>query len=167
MIGDLDSLEDAEALRARGIPIHRIEEQESTDLEKCLYSISAPLYLGVGFLGGRVDHELAALNALAKAPDRAVILIGRQDICLACPAAGLSLDVAEGERVSLFPMGEARGTRSVGLRWPVTGLDFAPAGRVGTSNIALGGPLEVRFEGGPMLLILPARYLRETFTRLR
>lgn len=159
IIGDMDSLADAGAQTARGVPVHPIAEQDSTDLEKCLYSIVAPLYLGVGFLGGRVDHELAALNAVAKNPGKSLILIGREDICLRCPEGGLRFDAGEGDRVSLFPMGPARGTRSSGLRWPVTGLDFAPWDRVGTSNMARGGPVEIGFEGGPVLVILPAAYL--------
>lgn len=166
MIGDIDSLADRRAIEARGVPVHRIDEQESTDLEKCLYSVEAPLYLGVGFLGGQVDHELAALNALAKHPGEPLILIGERDICLRVPEAGISLTAEAGDRVSLFPMGPARGTHSAGLRWPVTDLDLAPAGRIGTSNAALGGMLEARFTGGPVLLILPARYLGEVARRM-
>ena len=159
VIGDMDSLRDPAALAAAGVALRRIAEQDSTDLEKCLYSIAAPLYLGVGFLGGRLDHELAALNAVAKNPDRRLILIGREDLCLLVPAAGLAFEAAAGDRVSLFPMGPCRGTRSTGLRWPVTGLDFAPGERVGTSNAATGGPVAIGFDGGPMLAILPAAYL--------
>lgn len=165
VIGDLDSLQNREALEATGVPVHWIAEQDSTDLDKCLCSIAAPLYLGVGFLAGRVDHELAALNALAKAAENPLVLIGRDDVCLRCPDAGLELDLPEGERVSLFPMGPARGTHCDGLRWSVTGLDFAPWGRIGTSNIALGGRVRLRFDGGPMMLILPARHL-EAVTRV-
>ena len=66
VIGDMDSLSGAERLRAAGVPIHEVEEQDSTDLEKCLYSVEAPLFVGLGFLGGRIDHHLAAMNALVK-----------------------------------------------------------------------------------------------------
>ncbi|TPE53542.1 thiamine diphosphokinase [Amaricoccus solimangrovi] len=158
IIGDIDSL-GSDPAREGAPPVHRIAEQDTTDLEKCLYSIEAPLYLGVGFLGGRVDHELAALNALARHPERRMILIGESDLCLRCPEAGLRLSAEAGERVSLFPMGPARGTRSVGLTWPVTDLELAPAGRIGTSNSALGGPLEIGFSGGPVLVILPVGHL--------
>ena len=156
-IGDLDSLADPSALEAAGVAVHRVAEQDTTDLEKCLYSVTAPLYLGVGVLGGRIDHELAALNAVAKNPGKRVVLLGREDVCLRWPGKGMALDLAAGERVSLFPMGAARGLASEGLRWPVTDLDFAPGGRVGTSNIATGGPVRLEFAGGPVLMILPER----------
>ena len=53
-----------------GVPMHAIAEQDTTDLEKCLYSVEAPLFIGLGFLGGRIDHHLAAMNALVKYPGR-------------------------------------------------------------------------------------------------
>jgi thiamine pyrophosphokinase len=53
-------------------------------------------------------------------------------------------------------MGPASG-RATGLRWPIEGLDFAPAGRVGTSNAATG-PVSIEMRG-PMLLILPRAQL--------
>lgn len=52
VIGDMDSLLGSARLAAAGVPLHRIAEQDSTDLEKCLRSISAPLVIGLGFLGG-------------------------------------------------------------------------------------------------------------------
>ena len=50
--------------------LHPIPEQDSTDFDKCLRHIAAPLVLGVGFLGGRVDHELAAFSTLVTRCDR-------------------------------------------------------------------------------------------------
>ncbi|MER2508444.1 MAG: thiamine pyrophosphokinase, partial [Amaricoccus sp.] len=149
------SLGDPAALRARGVALHEVAEQNSTDLEKCLYSIEAPLILGVGFLGGRLDHHLAAMNALVKYPGRRVVLIGREDLCFLCPPV-FALEMAAGERVSLFPMGPVTGLVGEGLRWPVQGLRFAPDGRIGTSNAASGGRLRLGFDAPRMLVILPA-----------
>lgn len=165
VIGDMDSLRDPAAMRARGVALCEVTEQTSTDLEKCLYSIEAPLVLGVGFLGGRLDHHLAAMNALAKHPAR-VVLIGDEDICFLCPP-DFALDMAAGDRVSLFPMGPVTGVLGEGLRWPIAGLRFAPDGRIGTSNAARGGPLRLGFDAPRMLVILPARYLAKVADRLR
>jgi thiamine pyrophosphokinase len=52
------------------VPVHHLPEQDTTDFEKCLYSVAAPLLLGVGFLGGRADHHLAAMNVLVRYADR-------------------------------------------------------------------------------------------------
>lgn len=158
VIGDFDSLS-PQALAQ--IPLnrqHRITEQTSTDFEKALVRISAPLVLGVGFLGGRVDHQLAVFHTLLAVPERPCVLIGQHEIvCLAPPE--ITLPTKEGDTVSLFPMGGATG-RSEGLAWPIEGLYLAPGQRVGTSNQATG-PIRLWMDRPEMLLILPRRLMPE------
>ncbi len=166
VIGDMDSLRDADALRRRGVPLHAVAEQDSTDLEKCLRSIAAPLFVGLGFLGGRIDHHLAAMNALARHPAVPVVLVGGGDLCFLCPTR-FAIDLAPGTRVSLFPLGPVSGIASEGLRWTVTGLDFAPDGRIGTSNEARGGPVRLEWDAPRMLAILPADHLEKAVAALR
>ncbi len=165
VIGDMDSLRGAGRLRAAGVPIHEVEEQDSTDLEKCLYSVEAPLFIGLGFLGGRIDHHLAAMNALVKNAGRPVVLLGGEDLCFLCPPR-FEIAMAAGTRVSLFPMGPVTGL-SEGLRWPIDGLAFRPDARIGTSNIALGGRMRLEFDAPRMLVILPAALLGPVSDRLR
>jgi thiamine pyrophosphokinase len=152
VIGDMDSLDGAARARLPVDTLFPVAEQDSTDFEKCLREIRAPLILGVGFMGARLDHQLAACNALVRWPDRRCILIGPADICFHAPA-DLALDLEADGRISLFPMGRLRG-RSQGLRWPIDGLDFAPDGRIGTSNAATG-PVRLSFDTPGMLVILP------------
>lgn len=165
VIGDMDSAADPGALRAAGIAVHRLAEQETTDLEKCLYSVEAPLYIGVGFLGGRIDHELAALNVLVRHPEKPVVLLGEADLCFLCPAE-LALVLPEGTRVSFFPLAPTVGRVSEGLRWSVAGLAMAPGGRIGTSNRALGGPLRAGFAPRSVIAILPEAFLGQVVPAL-
>ena len=165
VIGDMDSLRSGPALAARGVALHHLPEQETTDLEKCLYSVAAPLLIGLGFLGGRIDHHLAAMNALVRYPDRAAILVGTEDLCFRCPAT-LELDLPAGARVSLFPMAPVRGLVSEGLRWPVAGLAMAPDARIGTSNLATGGRVRLAFDGPAMLVMLDAAHLAAVAARI-
>lgn len=152
VIGDLDSLPPEVMQALPPAVLHRIEEQDSTDFDKCLRHIEAPLVLGHGFLGARLDHQLAAMTVLARHPDRRCLLVGEQDVvCLAPPR--LALDLPVGLRLSLYPLAPVRG-RSDGLRWPLEGLRFAPDGIVGTSN-EVTGPVRLEFETPGMLLILP------------
>lgn len=152
VFGDLDSLSDAGRAAIPADRLHRITEQEHTDFEKCLSRIDAPLVLAVGFAGARQDHFLAALNTLARRVGPPCILIAGADVITLAPRR-ITLDLAAGTRVSLVPMGPAWGC-STGLKWPIDGLDFAPDGRVGTSNEARG-PVTLSDIHGPMLLILP------------
>ena len=157
VIGDLDSLSPAARAAIDAVRIHAIDEQESTDFEKALRSVSAPGVIAVGFTGARLDHELAAFNALLKRPDFPCVLMGKRDIVFAAPRQ-FSLTLEPGARVSLFPMAPVTG-RSTGLRWPIDGLQFAPDTRIGTSNRAETAEISLSFEGPGMLVILPKRFL--------
>ena len=166
IIGDLDSLTNHELWRKSGTKVHRIPEQDSTDFEKCLYTIHAKFYLGVGFLGRRLDHSLACLSALVSQRDKPVLLLGETDVVFHVPER-FGLELAAETRVSLFPLLPVRGIASEGLQWPIEGIDFAPGGRIGTSNAALGGTMSVALDGPGMLMILPARYLEAVAVTLR
>ncbi|MCF6443823.1 thiamine diphosphokinase [Nereida sp. MMG025] len=152
VIGDLDSIDNA-TRAAFEDRLHPIWEQDSTDFDKALRHISAPLVLGLGFLGKRVDHQLAAFSVLARYPDRKCILVGKHDVvCLAPAKISLTMDV--GERLSLFPLGEVKGT-SHGLEWPIDDVAFAPDGRIGTSNRSNARQVYLTFEAPKMVLITP------------
>ena len=149
VIGDMDSLSAPAAQMLAG-RIHRVDEQDSTDFGKCLRLVRADFYLGLGFTGLRLDHTLSALNEVAARPARRVLLIAEEEVIFRAPTR-LTLNLNPGERLSLYPMGLARG-RSIGLRWPIDGITFTPGGRIGTSNEALG-PVHLEIEG-PMLVML-------------
>lgn len=152
VIGDMDSLGAADLARIDPALVHHVTEQDSTDFEKALCRVDAPLILGLGFLGARRDHELANYNTLVRHAHRACILVGADEIVMLAPP-DLSLDLDPGTRVSLFPMRAVTG-RSSGLLWPIDGIGFSPDGRVGTSNAATG-PVRLAFDAPGMLLILP------------
>lgn len=152
VIGDLDSLgAQARACLPAG-RVHRITEQDSTDFDKALRNIASPVVVGVGFSGGRLDHQLAALSTLVRHSTRPCILLGDTDVVFHAPRS-LRLDLSDGERLSLFPMRQITG-RSTGLQWPINGLTLAPGGRIGTSNRATG-MVTLDFDGDGMLVILP------------
>lgn len=151
VIGDMDSISAAAEAAFAG-RLHAIDEQVSTDFDKALRSVAAPLVIAVGFSGGRIDHELAVLNTLLVRPERPCIVAGGVSLLFLCPPE-LRLDVAPGTLVSLFPMAECR-IESEGLLWPTDGIDFTPIGRIGTSNQATGQVL-IRPSAPVLLVILP------------
>ncbi|MGX9354797.1 thiamine diphosphokinase [Roseobacteraceae bacterium S113] len=164
VIGDMDSLP---AVTRATLPpgrVHHIAEQDSTDFDKALRSISAPLIIGVGFLGKRLDHQLAALNRLVARPDKRIILVDNEDIVFLAPPK-LNLPLEDGARVSLFPMAAVRGT-SAGLHWPIDGIEMSPDQRVGTSNLATG-PVILQMEAASMLILLPRACLSLAVQALR
>lgn len=155
VIGDLDSISAAARRLLPAAALHHIAEQETTDFDKALRSVVAPFVLAIGFAGARMDHGLAVLNCLVRqGGDRPCLLLGPQDIVFAAPPRPVRLDLRRGDRLSLFPMAEVGG-RSEGLEWPIDGIDFAPAGRIGTSNRVTRGPVLLDFARPGMLVILP------------
>ena len=127
VIGDMDSCPTG-VRQMSDIKITEISAQDTTDFEKCLGTINAPLIIGLGFLGGRLDHELAALNALAQTPQN-VVLVGDTDLVFRLPAfTRLSLPI--GTRISTFPMGK------VEIRVPIGRLRRVNAGRRNTRSVS-------------------------------
>lgn len=150
VVGDLDSISDLAKTRLAKV-LHPIGEQDSTDFEKCLTHLDAPFVIAVGFTGGRMDHQFAVMNTMARLPMPPVLLLGEEDICFRAPPE-CALELPVGTRLSLVPMGLSSG-RSAGLQWPIDGIDFAPDGRIGTSN-RVTGPVRLLIDGA-MLVILP------------
>ncbi len=159
VIGDLDSIADRARWEGGATRVLHLEEQETTDFEKCLYSTEAPLYVAVGFTGRRVDHTLAVLHALLSNSAKRVIVLGPDDAVALVPPGGIALDLAVGARVSFFPLAPVNGVASEGLEWPIDGLDFAPGWRIGTSNRATAARVSARFDGPPMLVMVERRFL--------
>lgn len=156
IIGDFDSVPAEVLAQIPQNKQHRIAEQDSTDFDKALRHMVAPVVLAVGFLGGRVDHQLACLSVLARYPERPCILVGPEECVLLCPPQ-LALDTVPGDVVSLVPLAPVQGT-STGLRWPIDGLAFHPIDRIGTSNEA-NGPVALTMEAPAMVLIVSRRCL--------
>lgn len=163
VIGDLDSLSAATRAQIPAACIHQITEQDTTDFEKALLRIAAPLVIGVGFTGGRVDHQLAVFHALVAHASRPCVLLGAAEIIFHAPPQ-ISLPMQKGDIVSLFPLA-AVGGRSTGLRWPIEGLAFDPARRIGTSNQATG-PVALQMKDPGMLVILPRRLMPSVVAQL-
>ncbi|MFT4715661.1 MAG: thiamine pyrophosphokinase [Paracoccaceae bacterium] len=156
VIGDLDGLMNMDiAVAAQGI--HRIPEQDSTDFEKCLYSIDAPFVIAHGVTGSRFDHSLAAMNALIKYFPLPVIVVSGKDLIFVCPPE-LHLPLPVGTRVSLFPLATVFG-KSKGLEYPIDEIELSPIGRIGTSNRTVDEKIEVSFAEPIMLVILPRKHL--------
>ncbi|MFK7754096.1 MAG: thiamine diphosphokinase [Sedimentitalea sp.] len=152
VVGDMDSLAAKDRARIDPARLMQIDEQDSTDFAKALGQIEAPLVLGVGFLGARLDHQLAVLNTLVARPVPPCVLIGAHEVVFHAPPQ-IALTLQKGDIVSLFPFAPVTG-RSTGLAWPIDGLNFAPNGFVGTSNRA-EGPISLAFDMPGMIVCVP------------
>ncbi len=162
VIGDMDSLQPDAAL-AFADRLHRIAEQDTTDFDKALRHIAAPLVIAVGVTGGRFDHELAVMHTLVRRAGQRCIVLGAESLTFVCPPT-IALTLPVGMVFSLFPMGSVR-VASEGLRWPTAGLDFAPDSVIGTSNEVVG-PVVLDADRPAMLVILPRAALTKVMRGL-
>ena len=155
ILGDLDSLVE-KSTWAKSTNLHQIDEQDTTDFEKCLYALSAPYFVGFGFLGKRFDHSLAALHVLAKyCQQKNVMLIDQAD-ALIVTCGQVEMDLPLGSRVSVFPLAEVRFKRSEGLEYALDGQVLSPGKMIGTSNISNRETITIEPEVGnnsPYVLI--------------
>ncbi|WP_237057938.1 thiamine diphosphokinase [Loktanella sp. M215] len=157
VIGDMDSLTPA-ARAAFGTIMHPVAEQDTTDFEKCLTRITAPLIMAAGFLGGRLDHTLSTLGVLARLRAWHVVLVSRWDVCVLLPQGDSVWPVAEGLPLGLLPLGQAR-VSSQGLRWDLDDRAMAPDGLVSSSNAVAASPVRLQV-AGPVLLTLSPQAAR-------
>ena len=155
VIGDLDSLSDA-ARAAFADRLHRIDDPDTTDFEKVVDRTEAPLLIGLGFLGGRLDHTLAALNALARRAHRPIVLLGAEDTVFLAPPR-LHLDLPPGTAMALLPLGACRVT-TTGLRWNLSDAALAPDARISSSNETAARQVHIT-STGPLAITLPPEHL--------
>lgn len=164
LYGDGDSLSGARHA-ALAEKYQRIAEQETSDFEKALARIDAPFILAHGFTGGRIDHSFAALQSLGRYRGM-LFLVGQEDFCLRLKA-DVTLDLAAGTRLSLLALERAE-VAMEGVAWPFEGA-LTPLAQMSLSNRALGGahgPVQLRTDGGAVILTLPIEMLEAQLPQL-
>ncbi|WP_164659988.1 thiamine diphosphokinase [Tropicibacter sp. Alg240-R139] len=152
VIGDFDSVSDVVRRQVPPDRLFPVREQDTTDFDKALRHTRAPFLVGVGFLGGRVDHQLAVLNTLVRNAEKPCILLGAHEVLFHAPPR-IELALNPADVVSLFPLARVSG-RSTGLEWPIDGLTFEPSGQIGTSNRSTG-PVTIEVDLPGLLVIVP------------
>ena len=157
IIGDLDSIVSPEKWVERGSKLVRIDNQDSTDFDKCISAIKSKKIIALGFMDQRLDHFLAACNSLVRCK-RQIFLIGKRDIIFHLPNE-FSIKLPINSRVSLFPFEDIKNVQAVGLKYPVEDVSFSPIGKVGTSNVSTSENIKISYKGSGMLGIFSSCYL--------
>ena len=153
IIGDLDSLHSPKIWKSK-TKLIQVQEQDSTDFEKCLRLTRAPLTLAIGFTGGRLDHSLAALHALLYFSPRPIVMFDAEQLIFALPLS-LRIEGKIGQFFSLFPLISTKIIHSTGLFWPLDGLTLCPGLMIGTSNKVVSNHIKITCENVGTLIIMP------------
>jgi thiamine pyrophosphokinase len=158
VVGDLDSITDIKRYQST-TQLIEVSEQDTTDFEKCLYTVAAPLYVATGFTGSRLDHTLASMHVLHRYVDsHRVLLAAGDDVCFA-HRGDLSIAASEGTRFSVFPLTASGFSESEGLLYPLDGLKLASGGLIGTSNSVVAECVSLRSKRGVYCVIMPVQQL--------
>ena len=151
IIGDGDSLGDPSG----GGDLFLSRDQDTTDFQKCLAAIDAPLILGVGFLGGRLDHQLAVFSAMLKDP-RPIIVLDHAELAFIVPPRW-GCDLPSGTAISFYPLRPVRASTG-GVAYPVCDAHLRPDGLISTSN-TVTGRVTVQTDQRGLLCSLPVDHL--------
>ncbi|MEM9437268.1 MAG: thiamine diphosphokinase [Pseudomonadota bacterium] len=160
VLGDFDSVG---ALELPGVERVHLPDQDATDFMKCLMALDAPLFIGVGFLGGRLDHQMAAFTALLQEA-RPVVLLSARELAFVAPLE-LTLNLPVGSPFSVYPLLPARLTTR-GLKYPLTEAEVAPDGLISTSNEVAAEAVEVISDRRAMLVTAPLGVLEAVLSAL-
>lgn len=156
VIGDFDSVSPAARETYAPYLVH-VAEQDSTDLEKALHRITAPVILGAGFLGGRLDHSFASLSVLARYRDVPLILLSAENCCFRAPEGPWDIALPVGTDFAVLPMSETV-VRSEGLQWDMDQIRLSPVGMVSSSNKTAASVVRLEIQGDA-LITLPLDHL--------
>ena len=163
IIGDCDSVK--ESVKAQyASKLHHISNQSTTDFEKILNKIDAPLYIGFGFLGGRSDHTIANINSLINFNEKRILLIGEDDFIMSLPPH-LTFQSHHTLSFGLLPWPEAI-VSLTGTRWTLSQDTLKFKGIMSNSNISEVGMIKAQLHEGDALLTLPLVFLKSVLKNL-
>lgn len=170
LVGDLDSVTPKSLAwaRDRGVAVEEHPAaKDETDFELALrYATEhgATELVVIGGGGGRLDHLLANLAALAVVGIPAEAWLGHQYAAVLDPGYTRTWSAPMPERavLSVLPWGGPTIVSEVGVRWPLDRRRITPGETLGVSNEALGGTVEIHVHDGRALVVVPdARTLTE------
>jgi thiamine pyrophosphokinase len=169
VLGDLDSIDNAvcACFRQQNAAFLTVDaHKDETDLELALSELTRRGFtavLATNVLGGRLDHELASLGALARMPrlhplvieDTSALIFlsaqeaGRSQVRLAgiCKLGGL---------VSILPINGEATVTTTGMQWDLHGETLRAFDPRGVSNIVRVEGAAIEVQSGDVLVVLPA-----------
>lgn len=159
LMGDFDRGADYEEIIAAQQPIEvlKIEEQNSTDLEKAidlLVSRNYPAANIVWATGKRADHSVNNIQTLLKYLGK-INLVMLDDYSRIYPLkSGFKKHYRKGTKLSLIPMGKVKEVTSSGMKYNLNKEDLESGVRSGSSNETLEDTwVEISFTSGHLLLM--------------
>jgi thiamine pyrophosphokinase len=158
VVGDLDSIRPGVR---RWVGEERMvlrPDQEFTDLHKTFAHAfderGAQQVMVLAATGGRLDHDLENLALLARWASRGALEMRDERHRIVPVLERTEFVTTSGQGISVMPVGRCERVWARGLRWELTGEPLDLVSRTGVSNVAEGEHVEIRVEGGALLVFL-------------
>jgi thiamine pyrophosphokinase len=112
-----------------------------------------------GVLGGRLDHQLAALGACAGASDRLLQVVFDEDTVVWIGGTGSVIEVGRylelGQTFSTIALGSPAVVSETGVEWELCDARLGPLDPRGISNVVRSANARVATGEGAIALIVP------------
>lgn len=153
IVGDLDSIDPLIVVKYSD-RLFRNSEQETNDLTKavrwCINNRYDNIVI-VGATGKREDHTVGNISLLAEYA-REVTVVMVTDTGTFTPLIQTSIiNSFPGQQISVFSVDPGTEITTTGLKYELSGLRLGNWWR-GTLNEAIGDSVEIRFDGGPVIV---------------
>jgi thiamine pyrophosphokinase len=154
ILGDLDSITPSTKRHFRRIPLLRIADQESTDLEKALTFCVERRFTRADILaatGDRIDHSTGTLGCFKKFGRKIPMRLIDQAGIIQLVGASLELHLRTGDQVSLIPLERCTGITTKNLKYALSNESLELGVREGISNVATAPDIAIRCRKGILL----------------
>ena len=158
LVGDMDSVAPEVLARYEGrVPQHRLscikDDTDGVDAVDLVLSRGAQEITLLGALGGRLDHALANVMLLVRAHGRgARARILAEGVEIVRVDGEAVLEGAQGDTVSLLPLGQAQGVTLEGFFYPLADSTLTSDYPLGVSNVVTEERAQVRVRKGDLIL---------------
>jgi thiamine pyrophosphokinase len=159
IIGDLDSFKNIEGRSDISSEIVKIEDQDTTDFEKCLNYATAKGYRNIlilGFHGGDLEHTLnnwSVFMRYGRVLNLCILDRSRYGIAL---FDSILLETSAEEIISLIPQPYSLLTTE-NLKWELSGEPLALGVREGARNMAMDESIAISIHDGSIMLFFDER----------
>jgi thiamine pyrophosphokinase len=157
IIGDLDSVEKETLAIFSKVAVKKLRDQNSTDLEKALTAVTRKKYKEIvvlGATGGRLDHAIGNLSALAKFSRKTHITFIDNTGRFVSIGRSETIDIPVGTTVSLLPLSRCSGIVTKGLKWNLKNESLELGVREATSNIVVSSPVNINLKKGTLIVFI-------------
>jgi thiamine pyrophosphokinase len=157
IVGDFDSIRKETLHAFRNVPQRKQKAQNSTDLEKALSAAiqkKCTEIIVMGATGGRLDHAIGNLSALAKFSKKASIKFVDDSSEFIPVHQIFTTTLPVGTTISLLPLSHCSGIVTKGLKWNLKNESLQLGIRESTSNIVVSSHVQIKVRKGNLIAFI-------------